>query len=94
MDRRRSPFPWSFLGVLSMAAIRMSSALRRAGGGWEANPPEPSRIAGFEDLSIPGAAGRSLIQVPNEYEIGCYTDPRCPGFAPALPAGMSPRSTP
>ncbi len=57
---------------------------RRNWGDWEENLPELFRIASFEDLSILGAAGRSQIQVLNEYDICCYNDARYLHFAPAI----------
>lgn len=59
---------------------------RRNWGDWEENLPELFRIASFEDLSILGAAGRSQIQVLNEYDICCYNDARYLDFAPAIQA--------
>jgi hypothetical protein len=59
-------------------------------GDWEENLPELFRIASFEDLSILGAAGRSQIQVLNEYDICCYNDSRYRGFAPAIQAVVEP----
>jgi dienelactone hydrolase len=48
---------------------------RRNWGDWEENLPELQRIAGFEDLSILGAAGRSQIQVLNQFDPCCYNEP-------------------
>ncbi|MCS7283142.1 MAG: PhoPQ-activated protein PqaA family protein [Anaerolineae bacterium] len=59
---------------------------RRNWGDWEENLPELFRIASFEDLSILGAAGRSQIQVLNEYDLCCYNDPRYLEFVPAIQA--------
>ncbi len=59
---------------------------KRNWGDWEENLPELFRIASFEDLSILGAAGRSQIQVLNEYDICCYNDPRYLEFVPAIRA--------
>lgn len=59
---------------------------RRNWGDWEENLPELFSIASFEDLSILGAAGRSQIQVLNEYDICCYNDPRYLDFVPAIQA--------
>lgn len=59
---------------------------RRNWGDWEENLPELFRIASFEDLSVLGAAGRSQIQVLNEYDICCYNDPRYLDFVPAMQA--------
>lgn len=63
---------------------------RRNWGDWEESLPELFRIASFEDLSILGAAGRSQIQVLNEYDICCYNDSRYLGFAPAIQAVVEP----
>jgi hypothetical protein len=57
---------------------------QRNWGDWEENMTELHAIASFEDLSILGAAGRSQIQVLNEYDLCCYNDPRYLDFAPAL----------
>ena len=59
---------------------------QRNWGDWEENLPELLRIASFEDLSILAAAGRSQIQVLNEFDICCYNDPRALDFAPAIRA--------
>ncbi|MCS7011186.1 MAG: hypothetical protein NZL98_07440 [Anaerolineales bacterium] len=59
---------------------------RRNWGDWEENLPELFRLASFEDLSILGAAGRSQIQVLNEYDICCYNDRRYLDFAPSIQA--------
>jgi len=59
-------------------------------GDWEENLPEFFQIASFEDLSILGAAGRSQIQVLNEYDICCYNDSRYLDFAPAIRAVVEP----
>jgi len=53
-------------------------------GDWEENLPALHRIAGFEDLSILGAAGRSQIQVLNEFDLSCYNEPRHRIYAPAI----------
>lgn len=57
---------------------------KRNWGDWEENLPELFQIASFEDLSILGAAGRSQIQVLNEYDICCYNDSRYLDFVPAI----------
>ncbi len=57
---------------------------RRNWGDWEENLPALQRIAGFEDLSILGAAGRSQIQVLNEFDLCCYNEPRYRIYAPAI----------
>jgi len=53
-------------------------------GDWEENLPALHRISGFEDLSILGAAGRSQIQVLNEFDLCCYNEPRYNQYAPAI----------
>jgi len=63
---------------------------QRNWGDWEENLPALFQIASFEDLSILGAAGRSQIQVLNEYDICCYNDPRYLDFAPAGLAVVEP----
>jgi len=53
-------------------------------GDWEGNLPALHRIAGFEDLSILGAAGRSQIQVLNEFDLCCYNEARFSMYAPII----------
>jgi pimeloyl-ACP methyl ester carboxylesterase len=57
---------------------------RKNWGDWEENLPALQRIAGFEDLSILGAASRSQIQVLNEFDLSCYNEPRCRIYEPAI----------
>lgn len=59
---------------------------RRNWGDWEENLPGLFHLASFEDLSILGAAGRSQIQVLNEYDICCYNDRRYLEFVPVIRA--------
>jgi len=59
---------------------------QRNWGDWEENLPDLQRLAGFEDLSILGAAGRSQIQVLNQFDICCYNEPRYTQYAPAIQA--------
>ncbi len=53
-------------------------------GDWEENLPALQCFASFDVLSILGAAGRSQIQVLNEFDISCYNEPRYRSYAPAI----------
>jgi len=57
---------------------------KRNWGDWEENLPELQRLAGFEDLSILGAEGRSQVQVLNQFDPCCYNEPRHTLYAPAI----------
>ena len=57
---------------------------KRNWGDWEENLPGLQRIAGFEDLSILGAEGRSQLQVLNQFDPCCYNEPRYTLYAPAI----------